>query len=257
MDISRIFVKTKQFLFRNRFLLVVSTFITAPISIIASIAFYAMADKAYSFRSLLFAAFIVFAFLVWFVWFLLKIVLSQAVINTIKKSWKGSLILCFTLLQFLNITGWYSQYLNFIKQPNVKYQVEIMPAEDSSGSICIREVKNNLGKINWDNNSIFDLEITGEWKNNTNNCQFFIGETQTGSIKFKNTGPLNDVLAFILGAYPGAGQLLIRTNTSPEELFDLHYAIQDDQIKIVKLSPNSLAYNQRPPAVETSRLFVV
>ncbi len=238
MDISKIFVKSKQFLFRNWFLLIISTFITAPISIIASVAFYTLAEKAYSFKNLLFTAPIAFILLIWIVWFFLKIVLSQTVINNIKENWKGILILYLVLLPILN-KHIPVPYSSFIK-PNFKYEVEITPSEASSGSICIVDLKNSWGHINEVNDSIFDLQITGAWKRNINNCQFFIDKSKTGAIKFNNIGPFNDKLTFISGAYPGAGQLLIRTNTSPEKFVDLYSSIYNQRKKVIELSPNFL-----------------
>ena len=89
MDISRIVITSKQFLFRNRFLLIISAFIAAPISIIASVAFYTLAGEAYSFKNLLITTSITFTFLIWIVWFFLKTILSQAAINNIKENLKG------------------------------------------------------------------------------------------------------------------------------------------------------------------------
>ena len=236
MNISKMFIKSKLFFLKNTYLIIISAFLTTPISIFTCVALYSLIEEAYSFRNLFFGVTVAYILLIWIVWFILKTFSKSTSLKAIKKHWG----IWFFILAVFAFLGWYIFGSDFyaLKLPNYRYEVKISPAEDSSGSICIRDLKNNQGHINEYNDSIFDLEITGEWKNNTNGCQFFIGKSKTGVIEFKNIGPLDDELVFVLLAYPKAGELLIRTNTSHEIVIDSYDAIENHRLQIVELAPN-------------------
>ena len=87
MNISKMFIKSKLFFLKNKYLIIISTFITAAISFIICIAFFALTEEPYTFKRLLFGAAITFTFLIWIMWFSLKKFLSQAVLNTIIENW--------------------------------------------------------------------------------------------------------------------------------------------------------------------------
>ena len=144
------FIKSKLFFLKNKNLIIISTFITSTISFIVCIAFYSMTEEPYAFKRLLFVAAITFTFLIWIVWFFLKKFLSQAVINTIIENWKVVVIFTFGLLPFL-YSGWNSQALDIFIKPISRYEGQITPSDDSSGGICIREVKNTWGILPYKN----------------------------------------------------------------------------------------------------------
>jgi len=156
MNISKMFIKSKLFFLKNKYLIIISTFITATISFIVCIAFYSLSEEPYSFKNILFGTLIAFILLIWIVWCIIKYFLSPSLIYSLKKYWGAFLIICLAVFVFLN-SGLYSLNLDFIKPPNLKYEVQITPSEDSSGSICIRDLKNNWGRINEINDSIFDI----------------------------------------------------------------------------------------------------
>ncbi len=235
MNDSRLIFKIKEFLFNNSAQLILSTVITPPAIVTLYIIYLSIVDEAYSFKNIFFGVLFGLIIFTWVTLFIIKILYSRSVIQKIEKHWKEILVILSILLTILIF---HTHNINLpLKKPNYKHEISITPTDASFGSICIVELSNQ-GKVSDQNDSVFDFEISGEWEQNTNNCQFYLDDNKTGSIRFFNIGSFDDELSLIYRASRGAGKMLISIDSKREIIINTDSEISSANSRIIKLAEN-------------------
>ena len=201
-----------------------STFLSFPLALVASILWFTILEREYSFRNLAYAAPFDFIFLIGIIWFITKKFLVNVNSLVSHVSWKHILSMVVSLV--LLIAGTCFVWMNLgnviFNPPLFKHKVDISPLNNSTGEICILEIVNDEGvKINKENNNIFEVLSTGAWVSQKNDCQFFFPGSSMGSLNFNYIAPVDDELTFRVKRNEDTGEFLIRVNGVKAAFFGL------------------------------------
>jgi len=209
---------------RKVLLFLLSAVLSFPLAFVASIAWFTVLEKKYSFRSLAYAAPFAFILLTGIIWSITKKFLVSGNSLISHGSWKyiKSIIVTLVILIAVASVVWMNLGSVIFNPPQFKHEIDLSPINDSTGEICILKIVNDAGeKIKKENNNIFEVRSTGEWVSQMNDCQFFLPGSSTGNLKFSYIGPLDDVLTFRLESKKESGQLLMRVNGLKAAIFNL------------------------------------
>jgi len=223
----------RSFIERNRNLLLICGFLNIPFSIVACVAYYSLRESEYSFGALIVGTPIAFIILFWVLWFILKYIFAE---ETISYFQTNIIYWTFKMLVIVFILWRVIPGFNFFifHPPSYSYDIKIKLSKENNESICIWELNNLGGIIDAENETVGDFVITGGWEKDINDCSYFIGENNTGAIKFTNIGVFSDKITLNLPKKFDAAQLEIRVTDSQYNLIDRNYRLSNDQTNVIK-----------------------
>lgn len=202
----------------------ISAVLSFPLALVASMLWFTILEKDYSFRNLAHTAPFAFILLIVIIWFISKkfLIHTKPTISNLRWIHIQRFIVTLIILITVACLTWVSIESAIFNLPQYKHEVDISPLNNSAGEICILEIVNDEGiKINKENKNIFEVFSTDAWVSQKNGCQFFFPGYSMGSLKFNYVGPLDDLLTFRLRRNEDSGNFLVRVNGVKASVFNL------------------------------------
>lgn len=223
--------KIKNKIINERYLVILSLLISLSLSFLISVILHSNSNSPYSIKDLIKSTAIISIFILIISCVLVmnrKQIINDFVAKEIlpfvknilneKSSWLA--VVLFLLALGILILIIIPNGITY-NRPQFSYGVKIEPVENFDSVLCIKSISNNYGDILRYNETVKNLNITGNWKHNVDGCSLFLESGEKGIISFQNIGSVQDKLNIVLLNSAKTGVLKVTSNPGKIKFIDL------------------------------------